>query len=1094
LWNFTTDYFVTSSPAVSGGYVYVGSDDANVYCLNAQTGFLVWNYTTGGAVGSSPAVSGGYVYVGSDDANVYCLNAQTGAYVWGYPTGYSPTSPAVSGGYVYVGSGDSVYCLNAQTGFLVWNYTTGGYVSSPAVANGYVYVGSDDWNVYCLNAQTGAYVWGYTTGYVVGSSPAVSGGYVYVGSGDDNVYCLNATTGGLVWYYTTGEQVQSSPAVANGYVYVGSGDDNVYCLNAQTGSFVWSYTTGNYVGSSPAVANGYVYVGSVDWNVYCLNAQTGFLVWNYTTGGVVSSSPAVANGILYVGSWDNNVYAFGSAQVLPTPTLSILPSETSVTAGSSLTLSGTLSPSQSGTVTIYESINGSSFAALTMATLSSGSYSYMFSPTALGTYQFYATWPGNSQYNSANSITTITISVTGPTVTGQTYPIPGATVEASGINGTGYNTTDSLGNFLITQGLGAGFYDVDVGASGYVGVQTNATVTQGATTNMGDILLNASATITGTVLTPSGGAAAYIVVELLDQNNFTTAEAFTGSDGTFIMDSNVPTGTYSIATNVYTGQPYAPAPILTGVSAVQGQTTSVGALKLTQSGTISGTVTNSLGNGLANVTIMAYGDNGFGYATTNSSGQYSITSNLGAGSYNVTASGIIAGYIINSSYVITLSVTAGQTSTANFVLQNSGSISGTVTQANGNPAQGVYVFAYSTVGLFLGSATTYSNGTYLINSGLGTDTYSIFAGSNYLGAQTISVTAGSLTPNVNFQLGYNLAWIAGTVSNATAPLSSADLSGTFLPTGSPIALTSSNGTYLMEVDIPSGQTSVQVNVTASATGCADVSQVATATVGQTTSNVDFTLTAIVGGSLEGTVVTNTPPSLQTAVLGLSPSSSSITLESQLTLSGTLSPAQAGDVTIYESINGSAFTVLSAATLSSGSYSYKFNPSSLGSYKFYSSWPGNSQYNPAQSSTTTVSVTAVLPTTPTLTLKSSASSVSAGQTVTLSGTISPSATGTVTLSESVNGSAYQVIATPALTSGAYSYPYTIPGNGTYTFQASFPGNSQLNTAQSSVVTVSSPKPTPSNYTLYIVLIVIIVIIIIVTAYYAMAMRSKTKPAK
>ena len=128
---------------------------------------LKWKYTTGRDVDSSPAVANGVVYVGSDDNNVYALNASTGALLWKYTTGNQvDSSPAVANGVVYVGSEDgNVYALNASTGALLWKYTTGGQVdSSPAVANGVVYVGSDDNNVYALNASTGALLWKYTTG------------------------------------------------------------------------------------------------------------------------------------------------------------------------------------------------------------------------------------------------------------------------------------------------------------------------------------------------------------------------------------------------------------------------------------------------------------------------------------------------------------------------------------------------------------------------------------------------------------------------------------------------------------------------------------------------------------------------------------------------------------------------------------------------------------------------------------------------------------------------------------------------------------------------------------------------------------------
>ena len=71
-----------SSPAVVNGVVYIGSDDGNVYALNASTGAMLWSFTTGGRVESSPTVVNGVVYIGSDDDNVYALNASTGNKLW----------------------------------------------------------------------------------------------------------------------------------------------------------------------------------------------------------------------------------------------------------------------------------------------------------------------------------------------------------------------------------------------------------------------------------------------------------------------------------------------------------------------------------------------------------------------------------------------------------------------------------------------------------------------------------------------------------------------------------------------------------------------------------------------------------------------------------------------------------------------------------------------------------------------------------------------------------------------------------------------------------------------------------------------------
>jgi len=96
-----------SSPAVADGMVYIGSNDHNVYALNASTGEQVWNYTTGNYVSSAPAVAGGMVFVGSYDYSVYALNASTGVRIWSYETGYEvSSSPVVVNGTVFIGSGD----------------------------------------------------------------------------------------------------------------------------------------------------------------------------------------------------------------------------------------------------------------------------------------------------------------------------------------------------------------------------------------------------------------------------------------------------------------------------------------------------------------------------------------------------------------------------------------------------------------------------------------------------------------------------------------------------------------------------------------------------------------------------------------------------------------------------------------------------------------------------------------------------------------------------------------------------------------------------------------------------------------------------
>jgi outer membrane protein assembly factor BamB len=347
-WSYLTGGMVFSSPAqldtvtYSKGVTtahfdtYFASFDSSIYDVDGVAGTEKWHYATNGFVTTSPVVSNGSVFVGSSDDYLYALNASTGVLEWSFPTyGSVFSSPAVAGGNIYFGSNDfNIYALNAGNGAYVWNFTATNTVgASPAVSNGTVYIADDNANVYALNAASGAQIWSdnltysCSTGTIrqarppqyVGSltvtSPAVSDGVVFIGY-NNGIYALHGETGATIWSSQLSDQscgVPSSPAVANGILYAGSQDNNVYALNARTGTILWNYTTGGPVGSSPAVANGVVYVGSDDGNLYALNAATGALLWNFPTGSSIVSSPTISNGTLYVGSDDGNLYAFNLA-------------------------------------------------------------------------------------------------------------------------------------------------------------------------------------------------------------------------------------------------------------------------------------------------------------------------------------------------------------------------------------------------------------------------------------------------------------------------------------------------------------------------------------------------------------------------------------------------------------------------------------------------------------------------------------------------------------------------------------------------------------------------------------------------------------
>ncbi len=298
-WRFEAASAVQSSAAVHGGLVYLVDRSNVLYALDRRTGRERWRVATGpdkpwdwGHEGwdyftSSPAIAGDLVIVGSGDGNVYGFDAATGTERWRVVTaGRIRSSPATANGVAYVGSADGfLYAIDPETGELRWSFETEGASFSSAE--------------FGFDRKT------------IQSSPAVAGGRIFFGSRDGKFYAVEASTGELAWRFDHSTPwVVSSPAIYQGAAIVGTSDGLfLHAMNIETGEEIWRFETGDRVFSSPAVSGGVVYVGVHSGRFLALDAATGALSWELRCGGAVMSSPVVHEGRAYFGCDDGSVYA-----------------------------------------------------------------------------------------------------------------------------------------------------------------------------------------------------------------------------------------------------------------------------------------------------------------------------------------------------------------------------------------------------------------------------------------------------------------------------------------------------------------------------------------------------------------------------------------------------------------------------------------------------------------------------------------------------------------------------------------------------------------------------------------------------------------
>ncbi|MCH7653056.1 MAG: carboxypeptidase regulatory-like domain-containing protein, partial [Chloroflexi bacterium] len=524
-------------------------------------------------------------------------------------------------------------------------------------------------------------------------------------------------------------------------------------------------------------------------------------------------------------------------------------------------------------------------------------------------------WSAAAQVAVTANNTTINIDfvlATGGSISGRvtdgTDPIANVDVWADAYDccGGGNGTqTDSNGDYTIS-GLAPGDYRVQVNvfdqnfAGEYYNDQTDwlladrVTVASGQTTISIDFVLSGGGSISGTIIDGSSNPVANADVWAETYECCGGGGSRTDSAGNYTISGLAP-GEYRVQVFVqgqnlssmfYDGQ--TDWWLADTVTVTENTTTANINFQLSSGGSISGIVTDGT-DPIANVEVWAEsydccaGGNG---TQTASDGTYTI-SGLAPGDYRVQIfinGGNFSGEFYNDTrdwfLADRVSVNADQTTASiDFVLDAGGSISGTVTNSNGDPISNADVWAetYDCCG---GNGTrTDSNGDYTI-SGLATGSYrvqvNVFDG-DYSGefydnttdwglATEVAVTAGQTTSLIDFVLGAG-GTISGTVTNGSGdPVANADIwANSFDCCGGNGTRTKSDGTYKISGLAP-GNYRVQVYVSDQNLAGEfynnkadwDSADAVVVTSGQTTSSVDFVLAS--GGSISGTILdSNTDP-------------------------------------------------------------------------------------------------------------------------------------------------------------------------------------------------------------------------------------------
>ena len=160
-WRF--DYYY-SSPVLYSDRIYIGSDDGNLYAINATDGKIIWKFKTAGLVRSTPAIFNDKILFGDTEGIFYSID-EKGKEVWNYKITGQPLkldtlgfdrkamlgAPVIKGNKVVFGARDGyLYCLDPRDGNFIWkvDHEVSWVISTVAIKDSIVVTGTSDGQVH----------------------------------------------------------------------------------------------------------------------------------------------------------------------------------------------------------------------------------------------------------------------------------------------------------------------------------------------------------------------------------------------------------------------------------------------------------------------------------------------------------------------------------------------------------------------------------------------------------------------------------------------------------------------------------------------------------------------------------------------------------------------------------------------------------------------------------------------------------------------------------------------------------------------------------------------------------------------------------
>lgn len=345
VWNSSVgngvgEFYSNLRPGWQNDRVYAADRRGVVKALDLESGREVWRTDLSGKTGffsrNQPALlsggvtaSGDRIYVGSERAVVFALNAEDGAPAWQTAvSGEVLSRPVVSDGVVLVHTSNGMLqALNEGDGAVKWSVNLDMPTlslrgeSAPATAYGAAIVGGDNGRVNAVLINQGQLIWQQRISQPSGATeidrlndvdttPVIAGEVAYALGYNGNLTALDLRSGQILWKRELGSVHDF--IIDGDRIFLVDQNDRVVALNTNGGVNLWRQSDLLHRNlTAPALYNGYLVVGDSEGYLHWINTADGrFVAQQKVDGSGFLSKPLVASDKLIVQAKNGDVYAF----------------------------------------------------------------------------------------------------------------------------------------------------------------------------------------------------------------------------------------------------------------------------------------------------------------------------------------------------------------------------------------------------------------------------------------------------------------------------------------------------------------------------------------------------------------------------------------------------------------------------------------------------------------------------------------------------------------------------------------------------------------------------------------------------------------